>query len=43
MHERGVAHRDLKSDNILVNPDKNGKIKIIDFGVCAKFKTIVSH
>jgi serine/threonine protein kinase len=39
MHERGVAHRDLKPDNILIDPESEGKnIKIVDFGVSAKFK-----
>lgn len=39
MHERGVAHRDLKPDNILMDPTSEGtSIKIIDFGVSAKFK-----
>lgn len=42
-HERGVAHRDLKSLNILF--DRLDHIKICDFGLCAffneneKFKT----
>lgn len=38
MNERGVAHRDLKPDNILIDEYSEGnKIKIIDFGVSAKF------
>ena len=35
MHEIGIAHRDLKLENILLNRDKN--IKIIDFGLSNKY------
>lgn len=31
-HEKGVAHRDVKPANILIQPD--GNPRIIDFGIC---------
>lgn len=36
VHSRGYAHRDLKPENLLF--DEYHKIKLIDFGLCAKPK-----
>lgn len=37
VHQKGIMHRDLKPQNILI--DKNGHVKIADFGI-AKFVSV---
>uniref|UniRef100_A0A8C2PLY1 Maternal embryonic leucine zipper kinase n=1 Tax=Capra hircus TaxID=9925 RepID=A0A8C2PLY1_CAPHI len=39
VHSQGYAHRDLKPENLLF--DEYHKLKLIDFGLCAKPKVLV--
>lgn len=41
LHDKGVIHRDIKSDSILLNRD--GKIKLSDFGFCAQISNEIQR
>ena len=40
-HEKGVVHRDLKPDNILVTGDD--RVKVLDFGLAKQAPTEIGH
>lgn len=37
LHRRAIAHRDIKADNILYDPETKA-VKLIDFGICRKHR-----
>jgi len=40
-HSRGIAHRDLKSANVLVTPQ--GRLKVLDFGISRRLEPGSGH
>jgi serine/threonine protein kinase len=42
IHKKGISHRDIKPDNILVNETcwSSSKIKLVDFGVSKRYLQI---
>jgi len=37
VHSRGVAHKDIKLENIILDPD-TGLVSVLDFGLCFNFR-----
>ena len=44
VHDQGLIHRDLKHMNVLLsNTSSNPKVKLADFGLCAKLREGRDH
>jgi serine/threonine protein kinase len=39
LHHKEIIHRDIKPDNIMFESERADSVKIIDFGLSAKFQT----
>jgi serine/threonine protein kinase len=36
LHSQGIVHRDIKPPNIIVDPDANDAVKLLDFGIAIR-------
>jgi serine/threonine protein kinase len=36
LHSQGIVHRDIKPPNIMVDPDSNDSVKLLDFGIAIR-------
>jgi len=44
LRDEGVIHCDLKPENVLLEPDSSGNIKVIDFGsACMQHETVYTY
>ena len=39
IHQKGIIHRDLKLENLLISQPDSDEIKIIDFGLSKKYES----